>query len=519
MINKIYNWLKIQPIPTVTKKNLGSCHFEYVKKFGDDRLFVITLFFPQVLGPKTKLYIEGILDSINNLYHTYPVNSFEDHLGLNKFNNYVIRLYTDQSIFRHVENPLINHFLYEILNGPHANQIQLCLYDCGHKYYNETAGHFGTFGTILRFFPMFDESVDEYHMRDTDSTFGNLFDKFYIQTIPKNLGIYLSQSDQYYPTHCHKEFHSSGKDVQLFVSGYMGGFKNKLLIQNANQIIESMFNRCQNLDESNLNTCRYGIDEVVLFDIIHPFCQLNQIPVYVDKFYLNFQKEPSNLIKIIFPLHYHGSSTPTKEISEIENSYTTAMTLLIQYSTYDHTIMDPILHEINQIFDTKYTMGGFQKYATVTQQLVENPLELFTKFYYLRCPYPKYLYEQSFTVIHQLNNSSDVILIPIPETHQYMKANIEQFYVDYPIVTYILNDHRIVKFSNQNNLQPFFIEGPKYSSPGTNVSFVDMSATGGATTPPSTSVSKCCYATLRNGQKCQYRAKFGDFCGIHKNYT
>ncbi|ARF09780.1 hypothetical protein Indivirus_3_29 [Indivirus ILV1] len=198
------NYYNIDLTDHYTKENIAGCDlYTYMPASYDNKnkkLFTITLF--KILdqsSSKFDQYVYGIEESLNNV--------------LMNFDDYYIRLYTDISIL--CQSALAN--LQELLKVLFkklfdSKRIELSIYNCDiyameiDKYTCDNnlvvnKMHISTIGTVFRALPFFSDDVMECHCRDTDSTFGNKYEKRIIDLWLKHNNPYYLLKSNYRPSH------------------------------------------------------------------------------------------------------------------------------------------------------------------------------------------------------------------------------------------------------------------------------------------------------------------------------
>lgn len=264
MINRIYNLIKL-PLnyqKKIKNKNISDINFNY-ENINSTKIFSTSLFFNNY-NLKTQQYLYCLKESLNNI----------------KISNssYIVRLYINNSVIIYLQKYIeIREFFYYFLTK-YRNYIQLYYYD--HKNIKLF------FGSLARFFPIFDKSILEYHIRDLDNSFGNYFDLYNIKNLLNNHDFYLSTINT--PTKLYM-FNNNINCNLWFPANYLGGKYKKSLYLNRINIIQQILN-CSNYN--------YGIDEIVLFNIIYPNIvnyKINYIKLIYDDVIDSNEEELKNL--------------------------------------------------------------------------------------------------------------------------------------------------------------------------------------------------------------------------------
>lgn len=225
------------------------------------KIFSIAFFYKANTKKSTKFfaYIAGIIESIANVENI--IN--KDRSGDNRYGVHVyinqrlletaelspITLYTPLSYEEDSVYDMINKLILFLKDREIVNVI---VYDCG-KYTDK-----GLFGTVTRFFPFFTDYLEEIHVRDTDSSFGNEFDLACIKQWKNSHKdyYYYASYDPKHITNWASKYNIEKKNYKGIIANSFGG--KIIKVENVETFFaENVFGVC------DVN-CEYGIDEVVL---------------------------------------------------------------------------------------------------------------------------------------------------------------------------------------------------------------------------------------------------------------
>jgi len=252
-------------------------------------------------------YITGILESVDNVRDNFP--------------DYIVRLYVDKSMLTiSSESKFIadlDNFISILIK---KEIVQIYLYNC--ESFSHEVEHFGTFGTLARFFPLFEENIEEVHMRDTDSTFGNTYDKNLIKKwMESGKKFYSYIVKNYKPAHFTNTKYKSDLDFSLLAATV--GCKKEIgektilpiIVSDKKSILDQIFDICLEYSDENNNRCGYGVDEIALNYVLYPYMK-NSIYFIDIIMIINFYLKESNYYNQFF-----GKISTLFNISKLENDY------------------------------------------------------------------------------------------------------------------------------------------------------------------------------------------------------
>ena len=254
----------------------NKCKFYYGDTGEYKKIFSISLFTKQPITKDMKLtrkfyaYTTGIVASLNN------VNKV-----MNRYNKeYIVRLYINNNIIKNLNKNIImasdqlpfienmqthiDQFFSVIMKKQY---LQIVLYDCDSKY------DVGTFGTLIRFLPFFEDNFDEVHIRDTDSSFGTIMDKYNIDKLfnKNSCNIFYTYAT-YYPKHIEELYNRFPVliyellTISAPIASCIGGksFSKYDIPINKEDLLNKMLMDCIDFKDENNEICGYGIDEIYL---------------------------------------------------------------------------------------------------------------------------------------------------------------------------------------------------------------------------------------------------------------
>lgn len=264
-----------------------------MEPINNKKVFSVSLF--KILTASTNkfgYYISGIMDSIVNVLTNFP--------------DYRIMLYTDISLLcKKSIGPSFDAIksLFELISV--SKCLELCFYDledyitsinyvCDNDLIINKA-HKDTIGTIFRFFPFYISGINECHIRDTDSTFGNTQEKLYINTwLQSNDKSYYVYKGNYLPSHYHRD--KSAFEYAIIANGFGGRLRKSGM-----NITNKLINKCifdhietgegninydiilewiNGSNEYFINKPNYGIDEVFLNEYMLHYISQSEISIF-----------------------------------------------------------------------------------------------------------------------------------------------------------------------------------------------------------------------------------------------
>jgi hypothetical protein len=188
--------------------------------------------------------------------------------------DFEIRVYTDDSA---------KDFLLEATKN--ISNVAVLHYD--YPPLREKKGHIGTFGTIVRFLPMFEEGLDIVWTSDVDVP-DNYIDTRFLSLMHKhNISVF-------YHTHiCYKQRKPYGRNYTILggASVFKQTFPKAMLTRFINKLTNGeLENVIKNLNDYNKNKppskVPYGIDEQFMNTGIYNYLKRHNIPVLTNKFFL-----------------------------------------------------------------------------------------------------------------------------------------------------------------------------------------------------------------------------------------
>jgi hypothetical protein len=299
---------------------------------------------------------------------------------INSNEEYYLRIYFDSSIFL---NPKYKE-LYEILKL--NNKIELFKYTCL-EFIKTNPFHIGTFGTLLRFLPLFEKSdYDIIYITDIDD---GSFDyvKFYIDKISeKNQKFFFNYIEGYGKRYL-DEFNNKFSDTiiaNIFVKDYRFDLKifteflnlltrsNKLFMKIEN--INNQFESFKKLNPQIKQT--YGIDEYFL-----NICLINTL----DRKDICWIKED-----LYFNYFFSNLIINSKDYVEIKKKYLIDIINILDinpkynFKSYDelkNILMDMInIHSHKNIDLRNKFLSNYFKFGKLYKKIT---LEYYDKFYFM----------------------------------------------------------------------------------------------------------------------------------------
>jgi hypothetical protein len=224
------------------------------------------------------------------------------------------------------------------------NHITILQFDC--KPFREKVGHIGTFGTLVRFLPMFEKNLKTVWITDIDIP-KHFLDKNKIQEMKRtNSKVYFSTFVCYdRKTYARKYTILAGTMIYFmkFPLKLLTNFLEKYLHNEYESVIKIL----------NNNTWRtpskfpYGMDEVFINTSIYDYIQKKHINSYVNKVYMvnKYINKSRNITKQEVDLLRSSYYDPTKgKIEQVKKIYKKYLPTLV--SKY------PCLQELLDKIDT-----------------------------------------------------------------------------------------------------------------------------------------------------------------------
>lgn len=258
---------------------LGHCNIIKYYNSQKKKLFSVCLFFSDfekynnyknnnfgnyLITTKFYAYLVGLIQSFDNIKDNFP--------------DYEIRFYTNELFVQIYTDLVISNKHSNIINEPYNSKrsifdyIYSFMFQIVYKYlfvnlhiYSCLAYQkYSFFGAAVRLFPFF-ENLDEIHIRDTDSTFGNQIDKYLINKWKQNGTAYYTVAT-YMPDHVKKYALDNNIVIEnSVICNSIGGksFVSNLSKETVEILLQEIFSLCDNYVYKN-KTCSYGFDEIFM---------------------------------------------------------------------------------------------------------------------------------------------------------------------------------------------------------------------------------------------------------------
>lgn len=338
--------------PNITNKYLLSTSFFYLEKS----------------YKSSERYIDGILKII-------------EFVEQNEF--YILRIYYDKSIF-------LNEKYANLFNKIKTNKfVELYEYSCL-KFIKSKPFHIGTFGTLLRFLPLFEKSQYEviYILDIDDANYGYI--KLYIDSlINSDKKFYFYNLEDYGKKYSNQFNNKFGDAIiaNIYVKNYR--FDIKIFINFLDSITKSnkLFKQIENLNKNSYafkNSTKdiistYGLDEYFLN--IYLINTLNKKDIGWIKENLYFDYFVSKLI------NYKNSEL----FDLIKKEYYIDLIKLLSdehslYNSYTGEELKNIFNEIIKIDSTNYfelRKKFLSNYFEFCTQYKKITLDYYNKFYFI----------------------------------------------------------------------------------------------------------------------------------------
>ncbi len=328
----------------------GSNNFNILKKTNLKNKLLIS----------TTLFIENI-ENIDILQNKY-IKGLHRLYNWCLENNYILRIYFDESCAKYI--------IKEYLN---KNNIELYKYYFPKFYLKNKKIHYGTFGTLIRFYPLF--NIKEHYHNNTiiaDSDFQNKLKSNYnniIKFINNNKqlhnNIFISKSRFCYSKY--KRFKSACNNKFPFMAGCLYNYNNKFDINILNK----------HIDKLDINQAIYGCDEWFINEtLFKTFKQNINMFSFVDDFrkkgIISFDHQKNNE-------YYKNRSKIYYKCEDIFNNYIKKNKKNIDIINFKQVTND--INKIKNIF-----------------KLNNNELS------YIKCLYYNYYYKKKYNyVIYRLS--------------------------------------------------------------------------------------------------------------------
>lgn len=309
---------------------------------------------------------------------------------INLYKYYTLRIYYDDSIF---ENLDYANLYIEFKTNKH---IELINYKCTQFIINNNNNHIGTFGTLIRFLPLFEKSNYDYiYISDIDDKNYEYID-FYIKQISKKpYQIYLINTHNYgkrYYNYLENKFNFTAI-ANIFVKKYRFNIKILLdyleLLSNQNNLIYKKLEEINikffsnNINKYALYT--YGIDEYFLNKYM--LKNISKKIVYI----LNESLSLTHYVKHLFIHNENNDLIIKKYLIEIITTYYPNINSkwniynLIKFIVYSTNIVYSSNNKINKLFYKKYVINKYihnmNMIKNITNKYALSYPQIFNKIY------------------------------------------------------------------------------------------------------------------------------------------
>lgn len=245
----------------------------YRGSYNTDKIISISLFRMKYSYKNELKYYIYLLKFIKNINKLYP--------------KFKILLFIDESVYTNEDGTIFNHGKKTIEKLKTNNKIEIYLYNDIRFKINKYF-HDGTFGTLIRFLPLFD--YNEYSkykivwISDIDLSLNELqdFKKMYNKFKNTTADISIFNNNICYP----KEWINNKQIYHIIASFIISKIKlpKYLLINFFNNLNKDKINYkeiSKNKKTINKDTrCPYGIDELFLNKYIYKYFQNNKIKIF-----------------------------------------------------------------------------------------------------------------------------------------------------------------------------------------------------------------------------------------------
>ena len=347
------------------KKNISNINLEH--KY----LLSTSFFYLEKSYKSSQRYIDGILKII-------------EFIEQNKF--YALRIYYDKSIFK-------NEKYTELFNKIISNEgVELCEYSCS-QFIKSTPFHIGTFGTLLRFLPLFEKSHYEviYILDIDDSNYGYI--KLYVDSLIKSNKKFYFYNLEDYGKKYYGQFNNKFGDAviaNIYVKDYR--FDIKIFINFLNWIIKSdkLFKQIENLNKNTFAFKNSPKDIIQTYGLDEYFLNINLINT--------LHKKDIGWIKENLYFDYYINKLINYKNYELYNSiaklyYIDLISLLIdkqnklnKYNDLSVLELKNILLEVIKIDSINYTElrnNFLSQYFSFCVQYKKLTLDYYKKFFFI----------------------------------------------------------------------------------------------------------------------------------------
>jgi len=232
-----------------------------------------------------------------------------------RLKDFELRIYTD--------NTGVDFLVEACKNYKHISIIH---YNC--EPFRQNQGHVGTFGTLVRFLPMFEKDLTTVWITDIDIPNDHI-DMKYIDAMKK------TKSPVYFPTRVCYEKRVYGRKYTIIADRmiFFQKFPKTLFTNYIKKIINNkpeIMNKIKELNTTNSKRGKlpskvpYGIDELFLNTSIYDYIKKKQIQCYIGKrfFVGRHLANLSNILHRDIQLLYEYSQNPNKlQFEEIKTIY------------------------------------------------------------------------------------------------------------------------------------------------------------------------------------------------------
>ena len=226
--------------------------------------------------------------------------------------NFELRIYTD-----------LSGIDFALHSAKDYNHITILQFDC--KPLREKIGHVGTFGTLVRFLPMFEKGLKIVWVTDIDVP------KFYLD-IHKIKEMKRTNSKVYFSTYICYENKVYGRKYTILAGTmiYFMKFPIKLLTNFIQNYVNNQYeSEIKILNNSSKKSSKfpYGLDEVFINTYIYNYIQKKHVHCYVNKLYdaTNYIKYSPNITKqekyFLTSYYYEPTKDKIEQLKRIYKKY------------------------------------------------------------------------------------------------------------------------------------------------------------------------------------------------------
>jgi hypothetical protein len=331
-------------------------------------LLSTSFFYLEKCYKSSQRYINGILKIL-------------EFIEKNKF--YVLRIYYDESIFK---NNKYKELFYKIKKN---KSVELYEYSCS-QFILSKPFHIGTFGTLLRFLPLFEESDYKviYVLDIDDASYGYI--NLYMDSLVNSDKKFYFNHIENYGIKYNRQFDNKFGDTviaNIFVKNYRFDIKiftNFLdYITKSNKLFKQIENLNKNshiLKKSSINIqCTYGLDEYFLNINLINTLDNKDIGWIKENLYFNYFID-----KLMYPIDNNLSEIICKEyylelISLLDDN-------INKYTKYTSSELKKIFNDVIKIDLRNYKelrKNFLSNYFKFCIQYKKITLEYYDKFYFV----------------------------------------------------------------------------------------------------------------------------------------